>query len=238
MRAAAEKAIQLDPLLAEAHDAQAIACSRDAQWEQSEKSFRRAIELDPNSPMFYGHFAMYLLLPLGRTEEALQQLRIAGKVDPLSYEVHFDAAYVLIAAGRYNEASEYCEKLPADNPDKTWCLDELRLEQGGINQATRMLETAGGNSSSSRVRSDLGYAYALAGRREEAEKLAAGVGEPFAQAHIFAGLRDKDRTLEALDRGAAAGPFRMGRALAFPEYAFLRGDPRLKALRKKVGLPE
>ena len=48
MRAAAEKAIQLDPLSAEAHDALGMAQSRDAQWEQSEKSFRRAIELDPN----------------------------------------------------------------------------------------------------------------------------------------------------------------------------------------------
>ena len=48
MRAAAEKAIRLDPLLAEAHDALGMAYARDAQWEQSEKSFRRAIELDPN----------------------------------------------------------------------------------------------------------------------------------------------------------------------------------------------
>jgi Flp pilus assembly protein TadD len=48
MRAAAEKAIQLDRLLAEAYDALAIAQARDSQWEQAEKNFRRAIELDPN----------------------------------------------------------------------------------------------------------------------------------------------------------------------------------------------
>ena len=65
-----------------------------------------------------------------------------------------------------------------------------------------------------------------------------GVPDPLAQARVFAGLGDKERTLEALDRGTAVGPFRLGRALAFPEYAFLRGDPRLKTLRKKVGLPE
>ena len=47
MRTAAEKAIQLDPLLAEAHDALGMAHAGDAQWEQSEKSFRHAIELDP-----------------------------------------------------------------------------------------------------------------------------------------------------------------------------------------------
>ena len=88
MRAAAEKAIQLDPLLAEAHDALGMAYARDAQWEQSEKSFRRAIELDPSRSMSYAHFAMFLLLPLGRIEEALQQMRVAEKADPLSPDVH------------------------------------------------------------------------------------------------------------------------------------------------------
>jgi tetratricopeptide (TPR) repeat protein len=238
MRSAAEKAIQLDPLLAEAQDAMAIACSRDARWEQSEKCFRRAVELDPNNPMYHGHYAMYLLLPVGRIEEALQHLRIGEKADPLSYEVHFDAAYVLFAAERYKEAAHHCGKLPADAPDKTWCLDQLLLKQARIDEATRTLEMAFRNDSSSRVRSDLAYAYALAGRREDAENLVASVGDLFDHARVFAGLRDRERTLEALDRAVVAGPFRMGRALAFPKYAFLRGDPRLKSVRNKVGLPE
>jgi hypothetical protein len=55
---------------------------------------------------------------------------------------------------------------------------------------------------------------------------------------ILAGLGDKDGTLEALDRATRAGPFRIGRALTFREFALIRGDPRVKALRKKVGLPE
>jgi hypothetical protein len=44
--------------------------------------------------------------------------------------------------------------------------------------------------------------------------------------------------VEALYRMSVLGPFRIGRALTFPEFAFLRGDPRVKAIRKKVGLPE
>jgi tetratricopeptide (TPR) repeat protein len=237
MRAAAHKAIELDPLLAEAQDALALAYSRDAQWEQSEKSFRRAIELDPNCAMYYGHFAMYVLLPLGRVGEAVRQLRLAEQADPLSYEVHFDASYVLFAAGRYNEASRHCEQLPADAPDKSWCFGRLRLEQGKIDESIQILEAAFHRDG--RVMGELGLAYARGGRREEAEKLASASGaDPLTQARIFAGLGDTDRVFEALDRGTAAGPFRLGRAVAFPEFAFLRGDPRLKALRKKVGLPE
>ena len=86
---------------------------------------------------------------------------------------------------------------------------------------------------------DLGYAYGRAGRREEAEKLAAAIPlDPLGQARIFAGLGDKDGTLEALDRSVVLGPFRIGSALTTPEFVIIRGDPRLKALRKKVGLPE
>ena len=55
---------------------------------------------------------------------------------------------------------------------------------------------------------------------------------------IYAGLGDKDRTLEALQRMTALGPARIGRALTYPEFAFLRGDGRLKEIRKKAGLPE
>jgi len=85
----------------------------------------------------------------------------------------------------------------------------------------------------------LGYAYGRAGRREEAEKLAAAVTpNAFSQALIYAGLGDKDRTLEALDRMSGLGAARIGRDLNSPEFALLRGDPRVKALRKRVGLPE
>ena len=92
----------------------------------------------------------------------------------------------------------------------------------------------------SQVRGYLGYAYGRAGSREEAEKIAASTSSltPFNQALICAGLSDKDRTFEPLDRAAAGAPFRMGRALAAPELAFLRRDPRVKDLRRKVGLPD
>ena len=59
---------------------------------------------------------------------------------------------------------------------------------------------------------------------------------PFNQAVIFAGLGDKERALESMERSTAAGPFRVGRQLTWPELVQIRNDPRMKALRKKVGL--
>jgi tetratricopeptide (TPR) repeat protein len=239
MRAAAEKAIQLDPLLAEAHDALGLVYARDAQWKQSESSFRRAIELDPSRPESHYHFAMFLLLPLNRTKEGLQQIRLAEKADPLSPNVQEKVTWVLIRTGRYNEALDHWQNLPADYYHRSGYLARIRIGQGRIDEAIQLLASAGNDGDPDATRSELGYAYARAGRHEEAEKLAAGLPDPIERALIFAGLGDKDRTFEALDRAAVTGPVRIGRdVLNKPEFALLRGDPRVKALRKKVGLPE
>jgi TolB-like protein/Tfp pilus assembly protein PilF len=230
MRADAEKAIQLDPLLGEAHDALASVYAREAQWEQSEKSFRHAIQFDANNSSSHADFAMLLLLPLGRIDEAVQQLRMAEKMDPLSPQVHAALGSALLSAGRYEEAAGHC--LKASESDRIECLGRVRLRQGRFDEAIQILAAAP-------LPRWLGYAYGRAGRREEAEKLAAADPGRFLQrVLVYAGLGDKERTLEALDRMTVLGPVRFGRTLTFPELAFLRGDPRLKALRKEVSLPE
>jgi TolB-like protein/tetratricopeptide (TPR) repeat protein len=230
MRFAAERALELDPLLAEAHDALGAVNARDAQWQQSEKYFRRAIELEPSNSTWHAHLAMALLFPLGRLDEALRQLRIAEQSDPLSSEVQGDIGAVLLSAGRYEEARPYCER--ASGLDRIDCLGRVRLAEGRIDQAIQILAEA-------RLPRWLGYAYGRAGRRDEAERLATpGKGRLLQRALAYAGLADRDRTFEALGQMTVLGPVRLGRTLTFPELAFLRGDSRLKALRRKVGLPE
>src|SRR5262245_7966901 len=225
MRMAAEKAIRLDPLLAEAYDGLGMVYARDGQWAQSEKSFRRAIELEPNNSGTYTDYSSWLLQPLGRIEEAVQQMRVAVNADPLSPFIQQRLGYMLISAGRYKEAASYC----ADSPE---CLGRALLGQGRVNDAIQILSTF-------KNPRFLGYAYGRAGRRKDAEKLAADVAPNAAsQALIYAGLGDKDRTLEALDRVAELGAVRIGRALNTPEFALLRGDRRVKTLRQKVALPQ
>ena len=72
-RDAAEKALQLDPLLAQAHYAQAMVYARGAEWDAAKKSFRKAIELDPNRWESHSQYSMSLLVPLGRIPEALRR---------------------------------------------------------------------------------------------------------------------------------------------------------------------
>jgi TolB-like protein len=229
MREIAEKAVQLDPLLAEAHEALGMVQARDAQWEQAEKSFHRAIELAPGSVLARTDFAIGLLLPLGRIEEAVAQFRLAEKSDPVSPDVQSNLAYALFSAGRVDEAAAHCKKP---------CPRALIL-QGRAAEAIPILEEQSRSLAPAATPNYLlGYAYALAGRREDAERIAAIHPRLIERAAIFVALGENGRAFEALNSAIPMGPVRIGRNLTWPEFAPLRGDPRLKALRNKLGIPE
>src|SRR5262245_55346875 len=137
------------------------------------------------------------------------------------------------------KAAEQCVKLPADFPSRSTWLARARVGQGRIQEAIQILvDRIEQGANDDNFKGYLGYAYGRAGRHDEAEKLAAADQPPFQQALTFAGLGDKERTLEALERMARLGPVRLGRDLTYPEFNLVRGDPRLKAFRKKLGLPE
>ena len=242
MRAAAEKAIQLDPLLAEAHSALGIAYARDGQWDLAERSLRRAIEIAPNVASTHSAYVNSVLFPLGRIEEAVQELRISVRNNPLSPQAHDLLADALLSAGRYDEAARECEMLPAGYRGRSLCLARTWQLQGRATDAVRLLlaeppPTWGW----------MAYAYAKAGRHSEAETLMAEAPTryprnrgPWQYALAFAGFGDKDRTIEQLERWATirrVGPLRFGLTLNRAEFAFVRDDPRVKALRKNVGLP-
>ena len=238
MRAAAERAIELDPLLAEAHSAVGAVYARNGQWDLAERSFRRAIEIDPGLSSTRYTFARFVLWPLGRMAEAVQEARAGAGNDPLSPLAHYELAEVLLSAGRYDEAAQHCEELPR----RRWQSANAWGGRGWRRRTADAIQVLG--SSATNNWGYLAYAYAKAGRREEAETLAAAAAKrypnrpgPFQYALLFAGFGDRDRTIEQLQRMAGVGPVRMGFTINSPEFAFLAGDPRVKALRQQVGLP-
>jgi serine/threonine-protein kinase len=250
MRAAAEKAVQLDPLLAEAQGALGKAYARNGQWDLAESSLRKAIEIAPNLSSSHERLASSFLMPLGRIEEAVREFRAAERNDPLSPYGQYELGAALLSAEQYDQAARQCEKISADIDLRSECLGRALTAQGRASDAVRLLAVAhlgppSPNPGSSYVMwGYLAYAYAKAGRRTEAEKLMAlypgppGRPPPVQYALAYAGLGDKDRTIEQLDRVSGVGPVRFGTMLNGPEFAFVRDDPRVRLLRKRVGLPE
>jgi tetratricopeptide (TPR) repeat protein len=199
MRAAADKAIPLDPVLAEAYDALGAAEAREAQRGQSENSFRRSMEIPPGRPEWHGYFAIFYLLPLGRTEEAIRHLRIAQNSDPL---FTFFLADALADTGRNEEASAICNTLQPDSASKEQCLPGALVRLGKASEVIQNYAARPDNPAW--VKAALACAYAHAGRRADAKEVAVQSGQY--QAPAFACLGDKDRVFESLDRMAVLGP--------------------------------
>jgi serine/threonine-protein kinase len=240
MRPAAERALQLDPLLSEAHAAMGVVLAREREWTRSEEAFRRAIQLNPNASSVYGRFALSRLFPEGRLDEALALLRTARRLDPLSPTAGHVTAYVQISAGRYEDAIKNARLVVTAYPQSGFAQINARqllaralFHHGDRDEALSILEQLGPGSHNFR-----GYAYGIMGRRAEAEALAAqNAGFSSRLALIYAGLGDKDRVFQELENMAAERDPRVGTYLTYPELALIRGDPRREALRRKLGFP-
>jgi len=209
-QSAAETAIRLDPLLAEAHSSLGAAFAGRGQWKQAEQSFRRAIEIDPNSSTTHVNFSRFHYWPLGRITEAVEEARAAVRNDPLSPLAHSELCDVLVTAGLYDEAASQYQHMPADD-EWEWgrvCLGRARFGQGRTAEAIQVL-------SSVKEWGYLAYIYAKSGRSAEADKLIAEAPilhpdrrGPHQFALVFAGFGDRDHTIERLERLARAGPVR------------------------------
>ena len=236
MKSAAEKAIELDPLLAEAHAAMGFLHSREFAWDEAEKSFERAIELNPSLTHVYTSYSLTTLLPLGRFQEAEVLLDEARRRDPLSLAVQRELALVLVTSGRYQEAIRLLEGVRAVDPEfpvVDLLLARAQSLAGRINEAMPYWES---------VRTVLGsqqwmaYAFVRVGRRAEIERLVAEPQVAYRQVLFYAALGDKTRALDALERAADEAPHRVVRLLQYPELADLRGDPQFEAIRARFHL--
>lgn len=234
MRPAAEKALRLDPLLAEAHAAMGVVLARDWEWANAEAAFERALELNRNIPSLHANFAISTLFPQGKLEEALRHFHLALGADPMQPGVRGMMAWVQVSAGRYDEAIGNCRRVLAEDPGDNHTrqvLGRALFQKSQVGEAIAVFEQQPFSAGF------LGYAYARSGRRADAERLAAKHANfPSRLVLIHAGLGDRDRAFEALERMAAGRDPRVGDYLTYPEVAPLRGDPRLAAFRKKLRL--
>ncbi len=240
MRAMAEKAIQLDPLLAEAYGALGTVYASDLAWGDAERSFQRALQLNSNLPGIHEDYGLFVLQPEGKVAEAVQQFREAVILDPLSSSPREVLAFGLIDAGAYDEALENFRRVMATNPTEADSVmgdeDYARALwfNGRHEEAIAIFEQLGPTA-----RGYLGYAYASIGRRREAEQIAAEQ-DPAAirhQAFVYAGLGEKDRVYEAFEKLAAMHDHIVDIYPIFPEFALMRDDARMKEFRRKRNLP-
>lgn len=237
MRPACEKALALDPLLAEAYACMGLLDSRDFKWIQAESDFRKTFELNPSLSRPHADYAMTVLYPMARLAEADRELRVAIQLDPLTMRLRFLLNMVLMSEGKYDEVLSNCRAVLASNPDDRitpQIYGRVLMQKGRLDEAVPVLEKAGKGSESW-----LGYAYAKAGRRADAEQIMAQHKDwPWTQTLVSAGLGDKDGTVAGLQGMAASKDPRFGMYPQYPELALVRGDPRITSMRKAQGLPE
>ena len=246
-KAAAEKALQLDDSLAEAHASLgAILWEYDFDWAGGERQLRRAIELNP-SYAFAHQWYGYLLVGQGRFDESLAEMKRASELAPLAAGFTSDVAYPLIFQGNYQGAKRQARKALELDPgfyEAQFNLGWTDIEAGKFNEAILELEKARTMNSPPFVAGYLGYAYAASGDRGKARAIIAELNQmssrrfvsPFCIAIIYPGLGDKERALGGLEKAYEARSWWLAYLKVDKIYDPLRSEPRFIALLKKVGL--
>ncbi len=207
-REATRRAIELDDSLAEAHAGLGLQLAMlDWKFDEAEREFRRAIELDPGYASTYMWYSE-LLLFIGRTDEAIAAAETARDLDPFAPPVLSDLGSVYLNAGRPEEAAAALRAALDLDPDYELpraVLGAVHLTSGQTEAATRELERAHEGSAIASYSLLLARAYARAGETRRArELLREAEGASYASPYHLAGalweLGDTDAALEALER--------------------------------------
>jgi TolB-like protein/Tfp pilus assembly protein PilF len=245
-KAAAEKALQIDDRLAEAHTSLGQIFCLDLDLLRALPEFERAIELNPNYPTAHQWYGSSALTPLGRFDQAIAEVKRAIALDPLSLVINSDLGNSYYRARRYDEAIKQLRKTIDLDPDfyyAHWNLGSALKAKGDVAGAIEQYEKARALNEDPSMLGVLGNAYAAAGRKDEAikirDELEAISKQRYVSAYSFAlvylGLGDKDEAIRRLQKSYEN---RAGETLRFirvdPLLDPLRGDPRFEALAEKV----
>jgi serine/threonine-protein kinase len=248
-KAAAEKALALNDRLAEAHTS--LACIHavyERKWQESEKAFRRAIELNPNSVIAHHWYAIWCLLPAGKFERCLEEYRKAQELDPLSLVLSAGIGWQFYFARDYDRAIEALNKTLDLDGNFIFARDVLgqAYEQKGMyDEAIEQIEKAAALSNRRTLSlGGLGHAYALAGKRDAAQKILDELLDLSKQKYvsaydlalIYAGLGENEQALEWLEKADEQRNGWLNFLLVEPRFDALRSEAKFAELVKKVGL--
>ena len=252
-RAAAEKALALAPDLAEAHNSLGfVQLYYDWDLPGAERSFRRAIELKPGYALAHYWYAG-MLSAAGRHEEAIASIQRAQKLDPYSPMVNADAGWYYFFARRYDEAIETCRRTIPMMPKFGWtyqCIFEAQLQKkdwaGAVETNRRRMEMNGApkeliqstlaDDPRETLRRMRDVFLANVNRRPPQGARAPVYNTHFVPALIFAGMGDKEKAFQELQRAFEQRDSSIVQLKVDPRFDGLRGDPRFAELVRKARL--
>ena len=250
-KAAAQRALEIDPTLAEAHTFLAYALAvYDWNWSDIEREFKLGIELDPKNPAAHFRYAQMYLAPIGQSEQAIAEMKIALEADPLDLNMAGNLAWVYFSARQFDKAVAQGRKTyELDNNFTTarWNYSNALTANSDFDEAFAVNEKALlADPNNQFILHAAGYAYAKSGRVKEAKAVIAkfrelqksGYAIAYFIASIYATLGDKENAFIELEKSYSAHDFYMNRLKVDPYWDPLRKDPRFETMLKRMNYPD
>jgi serine/threonine protein kinase/Tfp pilus assembly protein PilF len=247
-KTAANKALELDEALAEAHNSLAYIHERyDWDFRAAEAEFKRALELNPNyatGRFWHGELLTYL----GRFEEGIQEFRRALELDPLSVIINSNLGWALTMAQQYDQALVQLHKTLELDPNFAIThvmLGFVNLDKTNYQEAIEEMKKARELSGDALYAiQGLGEVYAAAGKIEEAKAVLEELKtrsqkqyvSPFAMATIYASIGDLDRAFELVDKAYEERDDPLISIKIHPGWIRFHSDRRYQAVLKKMAL--
>ena len=244
----AASAVMLDGHSAEAHTSLAhVKSTQDWDWPAADREFQRAISLDPRYATAHHWYAMSCLVPMGRIDDAFEQMALAQSLDPVSSIIARDVAVIHYYRRDFEAALEQCDHTIELNPHFAPAYLTLSLvqEQGSdFDEALAALQRAVHLSPDSpRMHGALGRALARAGKRDAAGKMVKKLEglareryvSPFEFASIHFALGQIDVGFKWLRKAREDRVFELIAIRVDPRFDPLRNDPRFDAIVQQIG---
>jgi DNA-binding winged helix-turn-helix (wHTH) protein/tetratricopeptide (TPR) repeat protein len=239
-RAATARSIELDPTLAESHTSlAAIKLIYDRDVSGAEREFKLALRLNLNYPHAHDGYA-HCLLEMNQIDDSLTECRTALELDPYDLEINQHLGWYYLYARQPDLAIDQLMKtleMGADSYRARILLGIAYAQKKLFSQAIAEFIRAGEVEKTPVLSGFLGYAYAIAGRKEAGETLDELLEQskysyvpPYSIALVYTGLGKRDEALEWLQKAFVEHSRWHGWLTITPELDSLRSDPRFTEL--------